>query len=513
MATSRSTARQVLLIDCGSSAVRAYVAEVGPGKRSAILEDLSRDIDLTEGLRGGRLSRAAMNAVEEAVRDILASAASYGAEIGRAVGTASLREAINSDVLVERLRVQCGIALEVIDTAEETRLYYEALRQLQQRCKHRLSGGAMLMDVGSGTSALGLIKGGKLVHAVDEHFGTDRLLHAFRSLRDATSFSSAIDRVTAGAVSMILSRLPKARIRNLVVTGDEIRDLALRLAPGDVGEMVSVPLTEIEAWWQSVAGLTPAARAAACNCSLFEGSQLLMAAALLRHLALQTGNDEVLVPRLRLRDGMLADCLPGAQGPHHLGRNQLLGAAAELARRYGMDLPYAENTASLAAQIFDQSTELHHLGERERTLLEFAAWVHDVGASINVRGRHKHSYYMIQALDIAGLSAEEKSVVAHVARYHRRSTPKISHAAFQRLPRTTRVVISHLAAILRIAYALDVERTQRIRSVHCQLTEDALVIGVDRRDIALERWAVSDKSAMFADVFGLDVKLRPLGDT
>jgi len=505
--------RQVLLIDCGSSAVRAYVAEVGPKRQTTVLEDLSRDIDLTAGLRGGRLSRGAMDAVAAAVQDIQAAARSYDAEASRAVGTAALREAVNSDVLVERLRHQCDLELEVIDSAEETRLYYEALRVVLRRTGTRLGGASILMDVGSGTSAVGLIKGGKLVHAVDEHFGTDRLLSAFRSLRDAASFSPAIDRVTAGAVSMILSRLPRSRIRNVVVTGDEIRDLATRLVPDENEGIVRLAHRDVDAWWRSVARLTPAARATACGCPVHQSSLLMMAAALLRHLADQTGTDHLLVPQLRLRDGMLADCLPGAQGPHHLGRSQLRAAARELARRYGMDLAYAENTASLACQIFDQTGELHHLGERERTLLEFAAWVHDVGAHINVRGRHKHSYYILQSLDIAGLSADEQAVVAHVARYHRRSSPKIGHEDFQRLPRATRVVISHLAAILRVAYALDVERTQRIKQVACQVTDQALVVGVDRREIALERWAVADKSTLFSDVFGLEVKLRPMGDT
>ena len=34
------------------------------------------------------------------------------------------------------------------------------------------------------------------------------------------------------------------------------------------------------------------------------------------------------------------------------------------------DLGYAENTASLAVQIYDQTTSLHGLGSRERVLLE-----------------------------------------------------------------------------------------------------------------------------------------------
>ena len=45
-------------------------------------------------------------------------------------------------------------------------------------------------------------------------------------------------------------------------------------------------------------------------------------------------------------------------------------------------------------------------------------------------------------------------MVAHVARYHRRSGPKPSHLEYMALPRETRVVVNKLAAILRVADAL-----------------------------------------------------------
>ena len=66
-----------------------------------------------------------------------------------------------------------------------------------------------------------------------------------------------------------------------------------------------------------------------------------------------------------------------------------------------------------------------------------------------------------------------------------------------------------LASLLRLAYGLDVERTQRVRKVRCEVSDDRLLIHLDRRQIALERWSIEGKSPMFTDVFGLDVVLIP----
>lgn len=503
----------ILLLDCGSSAIRAYVAEVGLRQHGRVLEDLEREVDLTEGLRGGRLSRASMDAMIQAIEDILAVGRGYGVEAVRAVGTAALREAVNSDVLIEQIRAEYGVAIDVITSGEEARLYHGALRPLLRTAGRRLRGSTVLMDVGSGTTVLALIKNNRLVHAVDEHFGTERVLGNFAGLRDSGEYVRAVDRVSAGAAQMMLTRLPRTRIGNLVMAGSEMRDLHRRLCPdADDGALGRIEGPVLSAWLDRLVALSAPERAESCELPVHDVDLLMLTGCLLRHVMRRTGVATALVPQLRLRDGMLADCLPGAHGPHHLDRPQLIAAARELSRRYGMNARYAENTAALAVQIFDQTTEIHHLRDRQRTLLEFAAWVHDIGAFVNVRSRHKHSYYLIDAADIAGLSHIEKAVVAHVARYHRRSAPRLSHVEFQRLPRVTRVEIRGLAAILRMAYALDVERTQRIRTVRCRVMDDRLVIEADRREIALERWSVADKSTLFQDVFGLEVVLKPRGD-
>jgi exopolyphosphatase/guanosine-5'-triphosphate,3'-diphosphate pyrophosphatase len=250
-------------------------------------------------------------------------------------------------------------------------------------------------------------------------------------------------------------------------------------------------------------------RAKACNSDAPHAALLLPAASFIRHLCEQTGLDVCQVPQLTLRDGLLADLMPGAHGPHSLDASHLIAEAVQLLKRYNGNLEYAKNTASLATQIFDQTAELHHLGDRVRALLEFSALVHDIGSFINVRNRHKHSMYIIQAADIAGLSRAERTMVAHIARYHRRSPPQQHHQNFQSMPRRNRVIVAHCAAILRIAYALDVERTQRIRHVRCEVSRGQLLMHLDRRQIALEQWSVAGKTELFGEVFGLKVALVP----
>jgi exopolyphosphatase/guanosine-5'-triphosphate,3'-diphosphate pyrophosphatase len=302
-------------------------------------------------------------------------------------------------------------------------------------------------------------------------------------------------------------------VTHLVVTGSEVRRLV-----GLVGKDCDTDLEEIDPkalsrWIEALEPLTPHQRVERCRVEEeADAARLLPAACLVRHLAENVGAKVVLVPRFTLRDGLLADLLPGAHGAHHLDDDHLLAEARQLVTRYGGNLPYSENTAHLAVQIFDQTTDLHGLGARERVLLEFSALIHDVGAFINVRNRHKHTMYIIQAADIAGLTRGEQDMVANVARYHRKSPPEPHHTEFMALERRQRVVVAYLAAILRLAYGLDVERSQRIKRLRCTVDGQRLLLRVDRRQIALERWSIDSKDGLFREVFGLDVVVVPRGE-
>jgi exopolyphosphatase / guanosine-5'-triphosphate,3'-diphosphate pyrophosphatase len=500
----------VCVIDCGTSSVRATIAEVDVD-RIHVLEDIVRIVDLSQALVTGRLELEALDAAESAIAGILTAAKAYGVDRFRAVATTGVREAGNADILLERIRTRHGLDLEVIDAAEEARIYVAALRRLAGLCSATLAGDTALIEIGGGGSCLSLVRDGGLVHSVDEHYGTHRIHHQFRHMRDSMDYAVSIDRFAQGAARMMLARLPAARFDRVVVTGSVVRRLAGLITGAALheGALTSIDRTAVESWFDSMRGLTPLQRAERATCDPDAAAMLLPAAALIRHLCASTGASGILVPHLTLRDGLLADLLPGAPGPNHLDAGHLLGEARQLVARYGVDPAYAENTASLAVQLFDQTANLHGLGPRERILLEFSALVHDIGSFINVRNRHKHTMYIIESSDLAGLTAHEKGMVAQIARYHRKSPPEPHHVAFTRLPRRCRVVVSILAALLRIAYALDVERAQRIRKVRAEVRGRHLLVHVDRRQVALEQWAVAGKSALFTELHGLDVRVVP----
>jgi exopolyphosphatase/guanosine-5'-triphosphate,3'-diphosphate pyrophosphatase len=80
---------------------------------------------------------------------------------------------------------------------------------------------------------------------------------------------------------------------------------------------------------------------------------------------------------------------------------------------------------------------------------------------------------------------------------------------YTRLSREEKMIINKLAAIVRIADALDVNRTQDIKDFTCRIENDELIITPsDCGDLTLERRALAMKADLFEEIYGLKVRLE-----
>ena len=74
-----------------------------------------------------------------------------------------------------------------------------------------------------------------------------------------------------------------------------------------------------------------------------------------------------------------------------------------------------------------------------------------------------------------------------------------------------RVAVSQLAAILRVAIALDEARQQRIDQFEISWESGNMVITVPNvDDLSIEQLAMSQHVSLFEEVFGATVLLRPV---
>jgi exopolyphosphatase/pppGpp-phosphohydrolase len=180
----------------------------------------------------------------------------------------------------------------------------------------------------------------------------------------------------------------------------------------------------------------------------------------------------------------------------------------ELAERCSYWPEHAHQIARLAGSIFDQTRDIHGLGDREREWLEFAALLHDIGTHISYTGHHKHSYYLVKNGDLRGFEPEEIDVIALMTRYHRKSPPKKTHAPFAALRPKLRDTVRDLSAILRLAESLDRSHSQTISAVELHdRGKEFLVKLRTTGDAELELWAALRQLAPFEAFVGKSVRV------
>ena len=224
-------------------------------------------------------------------------------------------------------------------------------------------------------------------------------------------------------------------------------------------------------------------------------------------LAEKLGVTDVHVSSATIRDGILYEIVTHESWTKEF-RGQILSSALEIGRKYHMEENHVRFVASLCRRIFFALKDEHLLGPKYELILNLAAILHDTGHFISNRSHHKHSMYIILNSDIFGLGSRDITLVALIARYHRKALPQMTHPLYGTLDRASRVIVMKLAAILRIADTLDSARALYGAKFDVRLEEGRMVISVNTdKDLDLEKHALEEESQMFERVYGTKVVL------
>jgi exopolyphosphatase/guanosine-5'-triphosphate,3'-diphosphate pyrophosphatase len=460
----------------------------------------------------GKLAAASIGQATGALREFRQAMDDAKVDAYRATATSAVREASNGTTLVERARREAGIELEVIEGIEEARLIQLAVvRRLNLSDKR-----ALLVDVGGGSTELTYLDKGRSKWAISLPIGTVRLLEMFVrkplaiDKRRQTLLFEGVDRVLAEAVP-VLRKLP---FELAIGTGGSVDTLSelCAMKGGHAGYPRAVDVALMKTLLGRLFQMTPDQRRDTFGLRPDRADTIVTAASIFLRVA-ETFNASALVaPGVGLKEGILEELVDRYfdRWDKEADASTVIDGCVRLGRRYGFDQAHGELVASLAASLFNAMQSYHGFGDRERLLLRAAAMLHDVGDYVRYDGHHKHSYYLILNSDIMGLTPDERAIVANVARYHRKSSPDPSHPNFRDLDKDARAKVRGLAAILRIADALDREHLGKVQSVKADIDAKARkmtlsVTGNEHRE--LEEWTVRHKSDLFRDVYDLDVNI------
>jgi exopolyphosphatase/guanosine-5'-triphosphate,3'-diphosphate pyrophosphatase len=513
MPPARKSAKKALVAEnlftalhIGASSVSMMVAERQQDGSFISVDFLEQPAPVARDIfRGGVVSPSTTERVVAIIKGYQKSLAELGLDphaVTRAVATNILSEATNHETFMNRIRIACGLRIGTIDDGEMTRLIYLKTRRRLLSLPAMRKDTTLVLHVGPGNTRALLFQNGLIARYTSYRMGTHRTREAVEgSHAEGPAMLRVIREHAYGNLAQIRFDYSDVSIDGLVVIGYELQSVApsltnstqvcsikaLRQFTADAANMSDVELVKrFQLDYQTAEALIPALE---INLAVAETLKL----------------GEVHIPTSEYEQGLLHDLLVSQELTGAFAE-EVLRSARILAERYQSDPSHGEHVGNLCARFFQSLTDLHQLTPHDALLLQVAAILHEVGTYVSPRAHHKHSEYLILNSEVFGLDRLDVTIVALVARYHRHSGPRLDHPSYAALSTEDRIRVCKLAALLRVADALERTHAQRVANLEIRRESGKLRIRLPGlADAAVERLAMDSKADLFEQVFGLGV--------
>ncbi|MGH9935680.1 MAG: Ppx/GppA phosphatase family protein [Blastocatellia bacterium] len=512
----------IAALDIGSNSIHLVVVEIDREKPFRVVANAKEVVRLgRSAARDQRLSGAAMDRAIDCLKRFRRVAESHGARELIAVATSAVREAANRDQFLTRAAEEAGVDIDMLSGIEESRLIALAVS-----VRHRQSSRqqALVIDIGGGSTELAVMKNGEPTTLISFKLGAVRLTEQY--VKSDPIGEKQLRRLRSELREVIAHRASEIEAAGFDAcygTSGTINALAAlslrrRLAAGN-GRMVqrrlehSLTLDELQAINEELASYSLEERINAALLNRQRAEIIVPGGQLLEALMETLKIEELVSCDWALREGVIIAHLARrvetvTTSPARLERDPSLRGALALARHCRADLKHSNRVAYLSQQLFDQLRPLHALGGEHRRLLAAAALLHDVGYFVSHTGHHKHSAYLIQNSDLTGFTSPEIAVIANVAYYHRGALPKSKREYSSDLRVQDREVVRKLAALLRLADALDRDHEGSVRGLRCEIGDgEVRIVALCSREAETLRWRLEERADLFAEVFGRGVEL------
>ena len=510
---------RIAAIDIGTNSVHMIVVRVRVDLSIEIVDREKEMIRLgAGGLDGRALTENAMHNGLQALSQFRRLADSHRVDEVIAAATSAVREAENGRLFLDRIRDTTGIRPKVISGSEEAHLIHRA-------AVYGVDVGtdsAVVIDIGGGSVELtvGSDQGAALARSLK--IGVIRLAERFGSGAPLPRREErAMANYVAAAIAEPIAQIKSYGFDRVIGTSGTILSLGGlasgdgRGAPEDLRNL-KVQAKQFRRVRRELASLTLAERLRVPGLDPRRADLIVAGAVLFDTILKELGTEEVTLCDLSLREGLALD---------YIDRNQTKVArveqypdvrrrsVVELAERCNYSPAHAGQVARLSLALFDQTQATHGLGERERVWLEYAALLHDVGVHISFTRHPKHSYYLIKNGDLRGFEPDEVEVIALIARYHRRGTPKKAHPGYGELPGELKRAVRTLGALLRLAEGLDRSHEQSIGDLVLSEVGDSWFVRIGAQgDTELELWSAQRLVRPLEEVLEHPIRFELLGD-
>lgn len=500
--------KRITAIDLGTNSFHAVIVELYSDGTFKTIDALKEMVTLGRNGVGNNLTTEAINLGIDALKKFKVLSDSYQVDQILAYATSAIREAPNGGEFIQRAIDEVDIKIMAIPGKMEAELIGHAVQHALNLGQQK----ALIMDIGGGSTEFIIADQFSFYYLDSQKIGVSRMTSDYiksdpASKKELRSLDDAYELRLQG----LKEQLGQYSLSMLVGTSGTMQNIAAMIAANKKQNM-SLTLNEFEytasdffAFYDNFIKLDRKKRLDVPGLDPKRVDFIVAGAVLLNYLLKVSGIERIKTSTQAMREGIILRYIKKE-------RNELslLDRFPDTRRRSIYELlikcswheQHSTQVTRLALKLFDDLRPWHELSDEDRELLEFSALTHDIGYHISHKKHHKHALYLITNADLKGFQQEEIEIIANVARYHRRSTPKARHSHFDVLNPVQKQRIRALAGLLRVADGLDRSHFQNVRDFKVDVSENSITISLDTiGDPQLEIWGAMRKRELFEKLF------------
>ncbi|TYC48923.1 HD domain-containing protein [Weissella muntiaci] len=478
----------------GSTSVDLQIVNKKSGK---VLEKVHHSISLDNDIYvAGYAADEQINYLIKMLLRFQQLLADYNVEHFHVWGAYSLASAQNAMYISARIQQATGLKVEWLSASQEA-YYGQASMRYGDQNFPKADEKVFLMSMSSGRLSLGYYIAGKLQFTRNINLGPIRLASQLEELEDEVVDLEGLVR------EFINSKLADY---NYLLPIFDAADLLLVSGSLTLERTLTMPIVDTADFLKSNQRILNDPRQKWVNEYHFTAVQtdtIMMELLLMESFVKATKARQIGISQQHILPGIVLDETGQLTG------DEVLVHAFELSRRFQVEPKHQAAVLHFSEQLFDRMKAVHGLDKRSRLLLQVAALVHDVGSYLNSYHHYENSETIILADEIDGLTPLEMRMVALIAHYHSYETPGAALENVTGLTESAQIKVIKLAALLRLADALDDSRLQKISKITVSMkNEEIELTGYSHEKLYLEQWTFEEKANLFEKIFGRQIILK-----
>ena len=506
--------KRIAAIDLGTNSFHAVLVDIYPDGSFRTIDKLKEMVILAEKGMDNHLSEDAMQRGLDALKRIKFLCDSQGVEEILAFATSAIREAKNGGDFIQRMIDEVGIKARAIPGTMEAELIGYAIRHSIALDEEVV----LMVDIGGGSVEFIVGNNEEFFYHNSLKLGVARMSAQFVK-NDPISKDEikALRKHYKKTLQEINEVIKKHKVKTMIGSSGTMENIGAMVANRKslsadmtLNELV-FEASDFKELYQEFIKLDRDERKKISELDEKRIDIINPGMVLVKYLLKKFNIEEIKISEAALRDGMILNFINKEKPNLELVANfpdPRKRSIYELLRKCNWLETHSLHVAEMALQLFDEFKEELKLEEADRELLEYSTLMHDIGYYISYRKHHKHALYLIRHSDLRGFTEDEINIMANVARYHRRSTPKKRHEFYKNLDKPLRKKVKRLSGILRVADGLDRSHYQNVQKLEIENREKKVLLYLTTMgDPELEIWGAERKSKLFQKVTGKKLEL------